>query len=71
MSRSQPRDAAGGRQHRPSRPQKPQPFAGLQSDVPPNAAPLQLMVFGLPADLHVRDISKYTIERIDAGISGG
>ncbi len=55
MSRPQPRDAAGGRQHRPGRLQKPQPFAGLQSDVPPDTAPLHLTVFGLPADLHVRD----------------
>ena len=59
MSRPPPRDAgqraAGARQHRPSRPQKPQPFAGLLSDVPPDTAPLQLTVFGLPADLHVRD----------------
>ena len=47
--------AAGARQHRLGRPQKPQPFAGLLSDVPPDAAPLQLTVFGLPADLHVRD----------------
>ena len=53
LPRSTNQGFAGGRQrHGP--PQKPQPFAGLQSDLPPDAAPLQLTVFGLPADLHVR-----------------
>lgn len=68
MSRPPARDAGlrpGAREQRQGRSHKPQPFAGLVSGVPHDAAPLQLTVFGLPADLHVRRSAILTLMYCD------